>query len=258
MGVDPESLWALAAETSSAVQLQWAGPGADDRFHALFRRQGVAAAQTAQGPAFPLATDSLKHWSAYANNPQKGIRVQGLASELREFLLTKLPDYMVPAAFVTLDSLPLTPNGKLDRQALPALDSSRPAIKTTYVVPRTRTEEILAEMWAQFLGIERAGAHDNFFEMGGHSLLAIRVLSRIRETFDVDLPLRAFFETPTITGLAQLVEEAQGRGERDVSRQIVPVSRDSRIAKLLPGGALDSAGPSIGPRKESIAAIAGD
>jgi amino acid adenylation domain-containing protein len=257
MGVDPESMYSLADETSRAVRLHWAGPGADDRFHALFRRRGVAAAEAAQGPAFPLAKDSLKHWSAYANNPQKRIHVRWLASELRRFLLTKLPDHMVPAAFVKLDFLPLTPNGKLDRRALPALDSTTPAIQTTYVVPRTPNEEILAGMWVQFLGIERAGAHDNFFELGGHSLLAIRVLSRIREAFDVDLPLRAFLETPTIAGLAQLLEESQARGETNKTQKIVPVPRDAHIAKLLPGGELDPADLLKGRRRETRAASAG-
>jgi amino acid adenylation domain-containing protein/non-ribosomal peptide synthase protein (TIGR01720 family) len=243
MGVDPESIYALANETSREAQLHWAGPGADDCFHALFRQPGVAATETAEGPLFPLAKDRLKHWSAYANNPQKGIHVQWLASELREFLLTKLPDYMVPAAYVTLDSLPLTPNGKLDRRALPALDASRPAIRTTYVIPRTQTEQILAEMWSQFLGIERAGSHDNFFELGGHSLLATRVVSRIREVFDVELPLRSFFETPTIGGLAQLLEEARAGGGKDMSREIARVPRDFNIAELPPGGTLVPADP---------------
>jgi acyl carrier protein len=250
VGVDPETMYALGNETARPVQLHWAGPGADNCFHALFRRPDVTAAEPSQGPGFPLPKDSLKHWSAYANNPQNGIHVQGLASELRRFLLTRLPDYMVPAAYVMLDALPLTPNGKLNRQALPALDSSRPTIRTTYVVPRTATEEILAGMWAQFLGIERAGTHDNFFELGGHSLLATRVVSRVREAFDVDLPLRAFFEAPTIAGLAQLVEETRARGEKDRSQEIVRVSRDAHIATLLPGGKLDPADLMKGRRRD--------
>jgi amino acid adenylation domain-containing protein len=239
MGVDPESIVMLADETSRTVQLHWGGPGADDRFHALFGQRNVQASETPQGSAFPMASGTLKHWSSYVNNPEKGIHVQGLASDLRRFLLTQLPEYMIPSAFVPLDSLPLTPSGKVDRMTLPALDSSRPMIRTTYVVPRTPTEETLAGMWAQFLGIERAGADDNFFELGGHSLLATRVLSRIREAFNIDLSLRAFFEAPTISGLAQLVEQAQARGERDSSQEIVRVSRDAHMVTLLPGGKLD-------------------
>ena len=141
---------------------------------------------------------------------------------LHSFVREQLPEYMVPSAFVMVDQLPLTPSGKLDRLALPALDTSRPAIRTAYAVPRTPIEETLAGVWAQILGIERIGVRDNFFEIGGHSLLATRVMSRVRDAFNVDLPLRAFFENPTIAQLAKLVEEARGRGEENRTQAIVP------------------------------------
>ena len=141
---------------------------------------------------------------------------------LHSFVREQLPEYMVPSAFVMVDQLPLTPSGKLDRLALPALDTSRPTIRTAYAVPRTPIEETLAGVWAQILGIERIGVRDNFFEIGGHSLLATRVMSRVRDAFNVDLPLRAFFENPTIAQLAELVEEARGRGEENRTQAIVP------------------------------------
>jgi amino acid adenylation domain-containing protein len=103
-------------------------------------------------------------------------------SELHRFLRAKLPDYMLPAAFVLLDALPLTPNGKVDRRALPAPDLTRPAPADAFAAPRTPVEEKLAEICAQVLGVERLGIHDNFFELGGHSLLAIRVMSRLRHS----------------------------------------------------------------------------
>jgi myxalamid-type nonribosomal peptide synthetase MxaA len=112
---------------------------------------------------------------------------------------------MVPAAFVFLPALPLTPNGKLDRQALPPPAPDRPDLETTYVAPRTPVEETIAEIWSSVLRRERIGVHDNFFELGGHSLLATQVYTRVREAFAVDLPLRMFFETPTIAGLAEVV-----------------------------------------------------
>jgi SAM-dependent methyltransferase/acyl carrier protein len=257
MGVDPESIHSLANETSQSVQLHWAGPGAEDCLHALFRPRGVAAAKNARGPGFPPAQDSLRNWSTYANNPQKGIQVQEFISELRRFLLTKLPDYMVPAAFISMDSLPLTPNGKLDRRALPAPDSSRPATKSTFVIPRTWTEERLSAIWTQLLGIERVGAYDNFFELGGHSLLAIRVLSRLREAFDVELPLRAFFESPTIAGMAELIEEARSRGESGQGSEILRVSRHAHMATLLPGGQLSPEDLAKGRRREAREAASG-
>ena len=138
-------------------------------------------------------------------------------SELREFLKKKLPDYMVPSAFVSLEKLPLTPNGKVDRKALPAPSQSRPDLEQTYTAPRTTTEEVLAEIWSEVLGLSQAGLHDNFFELGGHSLLVTQVLSRVREAFRVELSLRLFFETPTIAELAAGIEDMLVREIRELS-----------------------------------------
>src|SRR4029077_10649835 len=108
-----------------------------------------------------------------------------LAPALRSYLQAKLPEYMVPSAFVMLERLPLTPNGKVDRRALPAPDAARPALGEQYVVPRTAVERQLAEIWGSVLGLDGVGLHDNFFELGGHSLLATQVVSRIRSVFTV-------------------------------------------------------------------------
>jgi hypothetical protein len=116
-----------------------------------------------------------------------------------------MPDYMIPSAFVWLNSLPLTPNGKVDRRALPAPDRDRPELEQDYQAPRTPTEQMLAGIWADLLGLEGVGIHDNFFALGGHSLLATRVVFRVRQAFGVELPLRALFEAPTIAGLALVI-----------------------------------------------------
>jgi acyl-CoA synthetase (AMP-forming)/AMP-acid ligase II/acyl carrier protein len=126
------------------------------------------------------------------------------AAELRAHLRESLPEYMVPQAFVFLDALPLTSNGKLDRKALPAPEYAADADR--YVAPRTPVEEVLAEIWAEVLRLERVGVEESFFELGGHSLLATRVVSRVREVFSVELPLRALFEGPTVAELAERVE----------------------------------------------------
>ncbi|HEY9907621.1 MAG TPA: non-ribosomal peptide synthetase, partial [Thermosynechococcaceae cyanobacterium] len=125
--------------------------------------------------------------------------------DLRSFLKPKLPAYMLPAAIVVLDALPLTPNGKIDQQALPPpnLVAVREAIPP--VLPTTSLEKSLVELWTQLLGRKQIGIHDNFFELGGHSLLATQFVSRIRDRFQVELPLRALFETPTIAELAQKI-----------------------------------------------------
>ncbi len=130
-----------------------------------------------------------------------------IASTLKRFLQEKLPNYMVPAVFVILDSLPLTPNGKVDRQAMPAPDRTRPDLEETFVAPRNPIEETLAVIWAELLGLEQIGANDNFFHLGGHSLIATQILSRVREVFQIELSFHHIFENPTVAGLAQLIEQ---------------------------------------------------
>ncbi len=129
---------------------------------------------------------------------------------LRQSLRERLPDYMVPAAFVTLAALPLTPNGKVDRKALPAPEGRRP--EEGFLAPRTPAEEVLAGIWAEVLGLERAGASDHFFDLGGHSLLATRLVGRIREAFRVDFPVRLVFEHPVLAAMARAISEAGEAG----------------------------------------------
>ncbi|OLP20470.1 non-ribosomal peptide synthetase [Leptolyngbya sp. 'hensonii'] len=128
------------------------------------------------------------------------------SSELRSFLKQKLPEYMLPTAFVLLEKMPLTPSGKVDRRSLPAPDTLRADLAASYVAPRNPVEEQTATVWAQILKLERVGIHDNFFELGGYSLLGTQVLARLRQLFSVDLPLRALFEAPTVAELADRVE----------------------------------------------------
>jgi acyl carrier protein len=120
---------------------------------------------------------------------------------------------MRPSAYVVLDALPVTASGKLDRRALPAPDGTRPDAQSAYVDPRNATEELIAAIFADVLRIDRAGAGDDFFELGGHSLSATQVVSRIRQAFQIELPVRALFEAPTVRGLAGVVEAIQ-RGDR--------------------------------------------
>ncbi|MBW8876934.1 MAG: amino acid adenylation domain-containing protein [Acidobacteria bacterium] len=128
-------------------------------------------------------------------------------SELRRFLADRLPEHMMPAAFVILESLPRTGSGKVDRRALPRPEGERPRLEREYVPPASEVEEALVEIWAETLGIARVGVQDNFFELGGHSLLATQVIARLRERLRVDLPLIALFQMPTVEQLAVVVEE---------------------------------------------------
>jgi amino acid adenylation domain-containing protein len=146
----------------------------------------------------------------------------GLAAELREHLRQRLPEYMLPAHFMLVEAFPLSPSGKVDRKRLPAPEIE-PAAAAEYVAPRTETEHVLAEMCAGLLGIESVGIHHSFFDLGGHSLLATQLVSRVREAFQVELPLRALFERPTVAGLAELIEQQRRAADSD----------EARIAALL-------------------------
>jgi acyl carrier protein len=131
---------------------------------------------------------------------------QPAASALRDFLGTQLPDYMMPTAFVFLEALPLTPNGKVDRAALPAPDAAMGAQDGAFVAPRTPLEQRVARIVAGLLDLEQIGVDDNFFLLGGHSLLGTQVIARVADTFGVDLPLRTLFEAPTVAELSVEIE----------------------------------------------------
>jgi amino acid adenylation domain-containing protein len=138
------------------------------------------------------------------------------AGELRENLKARLPAYMIPSAFVFIETFPLTPNGKLDRKALPVPEGPSPEPDGLYVAPRTPTEEALANIWREVLNLKQVGIHDNFFELGGHSLLATQVISRVRDAFELEITLGALFEAQTIDGLAEQIENLLwvGRGSK--------------------------------------------
>jgi amino acid adenylation domain-containing protein len=132
-------------------------------------------------------------------------------AELRDYVASRLPEHMVPSAFVILDRLPLTPSGKLDRAALPLPDGQRPGLKKEFEAPRTSLEQEVADLWSQVLEVAPIGIHDNFFELGGHSLLATRLVSRVRQAFDVDLPLERVFASATIAEMCCAIVEIQLR-----------------------------------------------
>jgi amino acid adenylation domain-containing protein len=151
------------------------------------------------------------------------------ASQLRAHVKDELPEYMVPSAFVTLEKFPLTPNGKVDRKNLPAPDYAPLELGREYVEARTAVEEVIAGIWAKVLKLDRVGMTDHFFELGGHSLLATQVVSRIRLALQVELPLRALFEAPTVSGLAQRVELLQRQEQGLDAPPLKPAGRDQAL-----------------------------
>jgi len=156
-----------------------------------------------------------------------GVEREALVGYLRD----RLPLAMVPTAFVILDSLPRLPNGKVDRRALPPPELDAISDERSYAAPRTPMEKTLAEIWVSVLGVGRVGIHDEFFALGGHSLRAMQVVSRIRDALSVELPIRDLFENTTIASLSVCITEAQASGIRgaemdDMIREIQNLSEE--------------------------------
>jgi amino acid adenylation domain-containing protein len=164
-------------------------------------------------------------------------------ASLRQFARETLPDFMVPSAFIFRESLPLTPNGKVDRDALAALEPSQIGLDGQYVAPRNDTESSVASIWEKILGVERAGMDDDFFDLGGHSLLGIQLIAKLQKTFRVDIPLRTLFGSPTVAGLAARIDELRAGELATTPAQaghwqfLVPIQIGTRPPLfLVPGG----------------------
>jgi amino acid adenylation domain-containing protein len=154
------------------------------------------------------------------------------ADDLRAFLNQYLPDYMIPSVFVSLKTMPLTPNGKVDRRALPKPDETRPDLQRVFVAPRTDTERELSNIWAGLLKVDEVGVHDDFFELGGHSLLATQVVSRMRQIFQIEIPLRGLFESPTVAALAEKIDSTRANETARLLDEIDQLS-DEEAERLL-------------------------
>ena len=185
--------------------------------HAAVREVVVVCLETSPG---------VKDLVAYVV-PTSGSTLDSTA--LREFLKTRLPDYMVPAVYVLLDTFPLTSNGKINREALPEPDPAHRVGGLTFVPPRTPFEEALAKIWRKFLKIEQIGVHDNFFDLGGHSLLATQVVARIRELVGAEVSVRVLFDCPTIEELAEALPATSSTRPPLSSPPLRPQSREESL-----------------------------
>jgi len=167
-------------------------------------------------------------------------------SELRSFLTRKLPDYMIPSVFVMLPALPLMLNGKVDRLALPEPGKSRPELGTPFVAPSTPVEEELSRIWAEVLYLDQVGIRDNFFDLGGHSLAAARVVSQVIKEFQLELPLQSLFQSPTVAEMAVTITENQAKkvGQEEMARMLAELEAlsDEEAHQLL----ADKGGESYG------------
>jgi acyl carrier protein len=151
------------------------------------------------------ASDECRPWTAYANDPLENASGPQLIRQLREYLQQRLPEYMIPSAWMLLKELPLTANGKLDSRALPN-PQLRPEEMGEYIAARTDLERELAELWAALLQVDQVGIRDNFFELGGHSMHSIRLIAGIAERFGARLPVLAVFQHPTVEQMAAAIE----------------------------------------------------
>ncbi|MGB9181999.1 MAG: phosphopantetheine-binding protein, partial [Pyrinomonadaceae bacterium] len=218
-GMDPEAVWGLSNELPYDIQIGWSAPPDDESYDISFRRR-AASVEGSKAASFSKTEGEhhFKPWTSYANEPLRSMSERALLQQLRSYVKEKLPEYMIPSAYVVMEELPQTSSRKVNRRALPALGPTRPALERAFVAPRTTTEQKLAEIWIEVLGVEEVGVHDNFFDLGGHSLLATQVIARTRKAFGLNLPLRSLFDNQTIAGMAtQLAEERFG----DVAPQII-------------------------------------
>jgi amino acid adenylation domain-containing protein len=232
-GIEPEDLYGLAKELGYRAEVSWARQQIAGVYDVVFwcsrdSRDGIFSFKE---PAYDLS-----NWWKYGSKTLRGTLSRQLTSQLRSYLLGKLPDYMVPLAFVFLDKLPLTSNGKLDRRGLPEPEQRR----ELFVEPRTSLQRNLAKIWQNVLGVERVGLEDNFFDLGGHSLLAARLANRLRELVGDRVSVALILQAPTIAQLAQQLEKNNSRDgvptENRASGHIVdlesPANEDGAIGGI--------------------------
>jgi len=226
-GVDPEQLWAMTDELPYKAEIDWSDRDAA-HFDVLFRKKTNSHKRQVTNWSLSRSIAATKPWSDYANRPILHEESRKLLPELRRHLLEKLPDYMAPSNIIFLDSFPLTVHGKINRQMLPNPDNERPELEVAYTPPQSETELIISRIWQEVLQVDKVGINDNFFDLGGHSLLMIRVNGKLSEAFHIELPIIELFKYPTIRSLAEHLSLSEGR--TDI------VEKDSTLTNSLEDG----------------------
>lgn len=227
IGIEPEDWWGLSDRYRAIAR--WSSRL--DCYDVLMQLPNTSDRELPV--SWKASPTAIKPWKSYSNNPLKSKVIRQLGPQLRCYLQERLPDYMVPGAFVMLDKMPLNANGKIDRRALPAPEDKRPDLATELVKPETTTEQKIAEVWRNLLGLDEVGIYDNFFELGGNSLLLIQAHKNLVEIFGAELTVVDLFQYPSIHSLAQKVG-ANGRSPlRDRNKPRNRVSEGSEAIAII-------------------------
>ncbi|OKH37811.1 non-ribosomal peptide synthetase [[Phormidium ambiguum] IAM M-71] len=218
IAIDPQDWWDLEKELPYNLEITWSTETQTGNYDVLLIKDDI--------DVIVDFTNSLDRSDNYTNNPLQSQFSRQIIPELRHYLKQSLPDYMIPFAFVPLETLPLSTNGKVDRTSLPKL-SENSIERSSIVTSLTPTEAILSDIWKELLRLNNVNIQDNFFELGGHSLLATQMTSRVRDVFGVELPLKSLFEAPTIAKLAPIIENLR---DTNLTTKIPPLVRLDRSA----------------------------
>lgn len=202
--LDPEDLWALSEEFDCRVELIIPGNSAQNHFDAVFVfNKDFSVYEIRESD---IDYNFLKEFS---NKPTSGIEQQRVTEQIRKQLNETLPDYMIPSLIIPIDKFPLTPNGKVDRKSLSNLRIIESLSRKESILPKTNAQKILVHIWEELLSVSNIGIDDDFFESGGHSLLAISLIDKLNEQFNIDLPLSLIFNAPTISRLSKEIEKVK-------------------------------------------------
>ena len=223
VSIDPEQVRALSERLGYVADITWSASNLGN-FDVLLRKPNTAPVFDQKNLSGPTPT-----WTKYGNNPIRSDQARTIEPELRKLLAAKLPEHMVPSYFFILDALPRTANGKLDRKALPTHDHLRPNLEQVFVAPRNATEEKVASVWAEVLKLRMVGVHDNFFDLGGHSLLGTQIISRLSNLFQTPLQLRWLFQYPTVESLSEKIETTSSFEPEDKEPPLESIPRDQRL-----------------------------
>ncbi len=236
--IEPEDLWQLGERMAYAVDIMWAKSGEAACFDVVFMRQGLPQESLVElGDGQPESL-SLAH---FTNDPISAQLIRMVMTEVRKYAQQRLPEYMVPSIFVPLKSLPLTSNGKIDRQALPEPLLEQAHLEEQYMPPRTPVEEMLANIWAQVLDIERVSLRDNFFALGGDSIRCVQIIARANKV-GLHFTIKRMFQHQTIEELTQILEQTSLQTDTSPTSRAavmvaIPATVREQVLRMLPTAA---------------------